>query len=271
MRRITLALVILIFALGPAAGQKSPAAQEQRIVVPLTDPSRPVRLEVDLFSAQVEVEGYEGREVVILARNETMEIAPTAGGMKRIPNTALGLTVEEHENEVSVSGDWSNQSVLVRIQVPFRTSAAISSVNAGDIVVRRLSGEIELQNTNGGIEATDIRGSVVAQTTNGGVRVTFAEIDPGKPMSFSTLNGDVDVTFPPGLKADLRIEPGRGDILTDFDFELLPAAPQVERSESGGAFRVDVGQDVRAKVGGGGPTFRFKTFNGTIYIRKSRG
>ena len=270
MRRSTIALLALILSLAPAVGQAAPPAQEQRIVVPLSDPSRPVRLDVNLFSASIEVEGYDGREVVIVAKNETKEIEPTTGGMKRIPNTALGLTVEEHQNEVEVSGDWRNQSVLVRIQVPTRTSASISSVNAGDIVVRRLSGEIELQNTNGGIEATDIRGSVVAQTTNGGVRVTFAEIDAGKPMSFTTLNGDVDVTFPPGLKADLSIEPGRGDILTDFDFELLPTAPQVERSESGGGFRVDVGQDVRAKVGGGGPTFHFKTFNGSIYIRKSR-
>jgi DUF4097 and DUF4098 domain-containing protein YvlB len=64
--------------------------------------------------------------------------------------------------------------------------------------------------------ATDISGSAVASTTNGNVRCTFAEVAPGKAMSFSSFNGDVDVTFPASLAADLRIDAGRGEILTDF-------------------------------------------------------
>lgn len=271
MRRSLTIPLASMFALGLASAAAAQTSSDQRIVVPLTDPSRPVRLAVDVFSGQIEVEGHDGREVVILARNETASIRREgSGGMKRIPNSALGLTIEEHQNEVLVSGDSTGQSIVVRIQVPVRTSASISSVNGGDIVVRGLTGELELDNTNGGIKATGIRGSVVAHSTNGSVEVSFVEITPDKPMSFSTLNGNVDVSFPEGLKAELRIEPGRGDILTDFDFEVLPSAPTVERSERGGSYRVDVGQDVRAKIGGGGPTYHFQTFNGSIYIRKSR-
>jgi len=269
---------LLIFALFSVAAVAAAASNDQRIVVPLTDPSRPVVLSVDFMAGQIEVTGYDGRDVVIVARNSTSQVeegdddsGQGTRGMKRIPNTALGLEVEEQQNHVSVSGAWQNYTVEVQIQVPFRTSASIHTVNGGDIVVRGLQGELELDNTNGGIAATNIKGSVVAHTTNGSVSVTFDEITPDKPMSFTSFNGNVDISFPPGLKADLRIEPGRGDILTDFDFELIPTAPKIERNERKGGSRIEIGQDVQAKIGGGGPTFHFKTFNGGIYIRKSSG
>jgi len=271
MKHRVMTLCILIVVLMSGAGVAAESS-DQRIAVPLTDPGRPVQLDVDFFAGEIQVSGYEGREVVIVARNRTAQVeSETPSGMKRIPNTALGLSVEERQNRVSVSGDWQNFTVEVQIQVPFRTSASITTVNGGNIIVHGLQGELELDNTNGGIEATGIKGSVVAHTTNGSVSVEFVEITPDKPMSFTTLNGNVDVSFPPNLRAELRIEPGRGDILTDFDFELMPTSPKVERSEGAGGYRVDVGQDVRAKVGGGGPIFHFKTFNGGIYIRKSRG
>ena len=265
-------LSLLIVGLAVSGPIFSAAPGDQRIVVPLTEPGRPVLLDVEFMAGRIEVTGYDGREVVVVARNDTREVDRTggSGGMKRIPNTALGLSIEEQKNHVSIAGTSPNFTVDVEIQVPFRTSGTIRTTNRGDIVVRGLQGELELHNTNGGIEASGIKGSVIADTTNGSVVVGLDQITPDKPMSFTTLNGNVDVSFPPGFRADLRIEPGRGDILTDFDFEVVPTTPRVERREGEGGFRVDVGQDVRAKIGGGGPIVQLKTFNGRIFIRKSR-
>lgn len=88
-------------------------------------------------------------------------------------------------------------------------------------------------------------------------------------MSFTTFNGDVDVTFPASLKGDLRIDAGRGDIYTDFDVTQQPVAPKVDRSSSRGGSRFEISGEVHASVGGGGPSIHFKTFNGDVYIRKS--
>ena len=268
--RLTI-VFLLISSLVPGLGFSAEPG-DQRIVVPLTDPSRPVQLNVNFTAGGIEVTGYDGREVVVVARTDTRRVEREhgSGGMKRIPNTALGLSVSEQKNQVSVYGSSPNYSLDVLIQVPFRTSGSIQTTNRGDIVVRNLQGELELHNTNGGIQATDIKGLVVANTTNGNVTVTFDEVTPGKPMSFTTLNGNVDVSFPAGFKADLRIEPGRGDILTDFDFELIPTTPSIQRKEGQDGIRIDVGQDVRAKIGGGGPVVVMKTFNGRVFIRKSR-
>ena len=75
--------------------------------------------------------------------------------------------------------------------------------------------------------------------------------------------------LPPNLSADLRISASHGDILTDFDYELLPNAPVVEQSGDRSKYRVRIDREVRAKVGSGGAEMHFKTFHGDIYIRKA--
>ena len=55
---------------------------------------------------------------------------------------------------------------------------------------------------------------------------------------------------------------------TDFDVQVQPREPVVDRSEGSGSYRVRVEGEIYASVGGGGPQMRFKTFNGDIFIRR---
>jgi len=272
MKRLSLyAMISLVLLLGQT-GLLAQNADEQRLVVPLSDAGQPARLHVSLMSGRIEVTAYQGQEVIVVARpHSTKEKEKIVDGMRRIPNTSIGLTVEEDDNVIQVGADWTNRGIDIEIQVPARTSAYLSTINNGDIVVNGLTGELELENTNGAITATEISGSVVADTTNGPVRVTFVEIDAEKEMAFASFNGNVDVTFPPGLRADLRISSGQGDIFTDFDAEVQPRSPVVERGEDGGRYQVRVQGDVHVKIGGGGPVYRFKTLNGNVYVRKAGG
>lgn len=259
-------LLLLVSAAVPAQG----ASGTQTITVPLSNPNGQVTLVASLLQGGFRVEGYDGKEVVVEVTPEHGRSEPDrSGGMKRIPNTSVGLTVEEEDNVVSVRGQWNGDIDVVVIKVPRRASMKISCVNGGDIDVRGVEGELELQNTNGGISALDVSGEVVAHTTNGDVKVTFDKINPGKAMSFVTFNGDVDVTFPPGLKADLRLSTARGEILTDFDFQAKPRKPVVETQREGGRYHVKLDQDVEATIGGGGAEMHFKTWNGDIFIRKT--
>jgi len=240
-------------------------------LVPLSNPGQPVKLYAEVLYGSITVRAQQIQEVVVVARARTTRVNEdqTKNGMMRIPNTAMGLTVEEKDNTVMVSTDSINRSMDLEITVPVRTSVHLETTNNGDLLVEGVQGELELENTNGSITATGVSGSLVADTTNGRVLVSFVEIDPDAPMSFVTFNGSVDVTFPAGLKADLRINSGRGDIYTDFDVQVEPREPVVDRSEGSGRYRVRVEGDVHATVGGGGPQMQFKTYNGDVYIRRA--
>jgi DUF4097 and DUF4098 domain-containing protein YvlB len=262
---------LTIICLLALAGAGSALAQgAQQFTVPITEPGRPVTLSASLLYGSITVEGHDRGDVVIeVVPEEAYDEDERSEGMKRIPNTSMGLVVEEENNDVEVHGNWASKIEALRIKVPRKTSMELHCTNNGDISVRGVEGELELRNTNGEIEALEIYGSVVAHTTNGEVKVTFLRITPDAPMSFVTFNGDVDVSFPGVLNADLRINAGQGDIFTDFDFKVQPQDPTVNEDRKGGRYRLELNQEVRASVGSGGPDMTFKTWNGDIFIRRS--
>jgi DUF4097 and DUF4098 domain-containing protein YvlB len=252
----------------PAAAQ-----DDERLVVPLSDPSRPVMLEVALFSGDIEVEAYDGNEVIIVAdaplRGTGSAEPPRADGLRRIPNASVGLTVEEANNKVSLRMDFSPKNVDLQLQVPRRTSVHANLVNGGDIEIIGLDGEHELQNVNGDVVATDISGSAVLNSTNGDVRASFASVAGDRPMSFTSFNGDVDVALPANLSANLLVMSQQGDVFTDFEFEERQDPTDVQRSgRPGGGMQVRMQRETRYAIGGGGRDIQLRTFNGDIMIRK---
>jgi hypothetical protein len=245
----------------------------QRLVVPLSNPSRPALLEIALFSGDIEVEAYDGNEIVIEADAPVVDAErgepPRADGLRRIQSSSVGLTVEEVDNKVSVRMDFSPKNVDLEIRVPRRTSVHANLVNGGDIEIVGLDGEHELQNVNGDVVATDISGSAVLSSTNGDVRATFASVDTARAMSFNSFNGDVDVTLPANLAADLLVASQQGDVFTDFDVTAEQEPAQVESNgDANGRYRVRMQRHTRYAIGGGGPDIQLRTFNGDVMIRK---
>ena len=155
--------------------------------------------------------------------------------------------------------------------MPVHTSLHLRAVNDGDIVVTGVDGEMDIDNVNGSVTLNNIAGSAVAHALNGRLLVTFTRINQ-KPMAFSSLNGDIDVTFPADLKANVSLRSDRGDVFSDFDVQMQAssAQPIVEDSRGhGGKYRVKIDKTVRGSINGGGPELQFTNFNGQIYIRKA--
>ena len=246
------------------------AAGAEQIAIPVADASRPVTLHANLLSGSIEVEAYEGKDVLLdwvdsEAEEEDGE-RKRDDGMYRIPNRSGGLSAEADGNEVTISSGWPTDVVVLKVRVPARTSVHASSTNGELISIRGVTGDHELSNVNGEIRAVDVTGTVVAQSTNGDIQVTFSEATAGKTMSFITFNGDVDVTFPETFRADLKISSMQGEILSDFQLEVMPNSPKVDRDSNKFSFRVE--REVHARLGGGGPEIRLKTFNGDVRIRR---
>ena len=59
-----------------------------------------------------------------------------------------------------------------------------------------------------------------AHTVNGNITVGLDHVTPDKPMSFSSLNGRVDVTLPGDTKARLRLRTTNGAVYSDFDVKM---------------------------------------------------
>ena len=144
-------------------------------------------------------------------------------------------------------------------------------MNNGDISVTGVEGDLDVDDVNGDVTLKNVSGNAVAHALNGKLLVNFERINPQKAMAFSSLNGDVDVTFPPDLKANVSMASDRGDVFSDFDIQLESRAP-VQTATTGqrqsGRFKVNIDKNVRGKINGGGQEIQFKNFNGNIYIRR---
>ena len=171
-----------------------------------------------------------------------------------------------------IGTDSFNHTVDLTISVPVHTSVKLNSVNDGNIMVSGVDGDVEVDNVNGNVTVRDVSGSVVAHALNGNLKVSFIKMNTQKPMSFSSFNGDIDVTFPAEMKATLVIRDDQGEVYSDFDMAIQPskANPEVEDGRGkGGKFRVKVDKTVRGTINGGGQEIQLKNFNGNIFIRKA--
>ena len=270
---LVVAVPILCAVLGaaPARGQAQGQSGADHVSVALSDPARPALVKASLVSGGITVKANDGKEVVVDARARNRESSRSDSNMKRIVVSSTGLSVEEENNEVRISTDSYMRAVDLTISVPVHTSLKLSAVNSGDIVVTGVDGELDVNDVNGSVTLNNVSGSAVAHALNGRVLVTFTRVNQ-KPMAFSSLNGDIDVTFPADLKANLSLKSDRGEIFRDFDVQVQASAPQQtveDGRKNGGKYLVKIDKTVHGTINGGGPELQFTNFNGGIYIRKA--
>ena len=252
-------------------GQSQSESGSDKVSVTLSDPTRPALVKASLISGGITVKAYDGKEVVVEARVRNKESARSDSGPKRLTISTTGLTVEEESNQVNINTESYARAIDLFISVPVHTSLHLRAVNDGDIVVTGVDGELDVDNVNGSVTLNNIAGSAVAHALNGRLLASFTRINQ-KPMAFSSLNGDVDVTFPGDLKANVSLRSDMGDVFSDFDVQMQAASskPIVEDSRGhGGKYRVKIDKTVRGTINGGGAELQFTNFNGQIYIRKA--
>lgn len=154
------------------------------------------------------------------------------------------------------------------VKVPREMNVHVSTVNRGDVAVRDVSGKLKIRNVNGAISLTNAQGATDVHTVNGNVEANYVASPPDQ-SSYYTLNGDIKVSYPANLSADLQFKTFQGNFNTDFpDVEILPAkvTKTEERRNDKTVYKLDKATSIR--IGSGGKTLRFETFNGNVYIKK---
>ncbi|MEM6735671.1 MAG: DUF4097 family beta strand repeat-containing protein [Bacteroidota bacterium] len=254
----------------------------EQIAVPLSSPGKQGVLEVGLVKGDIVVTAYEGDEVVIKATSgystdknddcascdddhDRDQNRPVPDGMKRISSNPIELSASEKNNMVEIeTNSWSTR-INLDIKVPSNFDLNVSTVN-GRVETSGINGVHEISSVNGPIEMTNVGGSILSNTVNGDIIVTFTTLNSKQPMSFVTLNGDVDITFPNSTKAIAKMRTDRGEIFTDFDMKIDRSKPEVKTD--GDEYKVSLNSWVYGTINGGGPEYTFKSMQGDIIIRR---
>lgn len=260
------ALICLAAAFGALAQQDS-----DRVSVPLSDANRPAIVRVESMNGNITVRGHDAKDVAVMSKGGRPARKNRRGpaeveGLKRIDLGGGGFTVEERENIVTINTGMQGSDVEVHVP---RAALLKLKTLSGEITVDGVRGEMEANSMNGEVTITAAEGSVVAHSLNGDVKVVLDRVEP-KPMSFSTMNGDIDVTLPADTKARLKLRNDHGEVYSDFELKVQ-SVPQMERgSREDGKFRVKFERSMTADLNGGGPEISFHTVNGKIKIRQKK-
>jgi hypothetical protein len=263
----------MLAALGGLQAPAQNQAQNQnpaQMTVAFSNPSQPRKLVVKTMMHRVTIKGYDGKDAIVESsaiserRRRERNVPP---GMHPLNVGGGGVEVTEANNVVTVSAETVFGGGEIQIQVPVETSVTVNTINNG-VSVENISGEIDVESVNGAVSVTSSSGSVMATSMNGKVTVALDKVAPGKAMSFSTMNGTIDVTLPADIKANLKMKVDNGDVYTDFDVKLTNDTFDTTESNTGKGVRIRGKRTTYGTINGGGPEMQFTTFNGRILIHK---
>lgn len=247
------------------------AQDKGEIVIPLSNPGSKGILHVDVKRGSIIVKGTSRQDVLVnyeALESKHNDNDKTKNGLTRISSGSIDLEAGENNNKVEIDSDSWNKGVKLTIEVPQNFDLNLDTYNGGDIRVENINGEVILENYNGEISAKRISGSVSANTYNGEITIELLKVTPNTPMSFTTYNGDVDITFPSNVKVDLKMKTNQGEIYSGFEMAVTKTAPVKKTDSKSGTYKVYLDDWVRSKINGGGPEVMMKNYNGDIYIRK---
>lgn len=251
-------LLIVLFAIGSLVAY----AQEYKKNVSKKDG----KLSVYIDDSKVEITGYNGSELQIIARG--YEKPPErAQGLKALYNTAIdntniGLSITEADGEVKIE-KASREDIDYVIKVPQTMNVTIHETNwhGDEFRVKNITGEVEIDAKGSDIHIENVSGPIVANTTNGDVTVIFSNLSQDKPNSIKSVNGFIDLTMPAASKCDIKLRALNGEIYSNFEITYSSAEFK--------GVRVGGGGKIEGQINNGGVELQLNTINDNIYLRKA--
>ncbi len=252
-------------------------------------------VDVGLVSGNVVVTGWTRNEVKVFASIEIgyFEYSLTSSRVQ-IRAKSRRNRMGESRIEVSVPIGTEVRASSVSGDVTVRGSAGrvAATTVSGEVEVRDASDEVELRAVSGDLRGEKLRGRIRASTVSGDLRLDDVVGDlRGKSVSgslttrgaldgleFESVSGDVEfrgdfrgtgtfsanthsgdlrLTLPENLAANLELKTFSGDMRTEFPLTLQPGAEVGRRT-----------REMRTTINGGGARVRLGTFSGDITIQK---
>jgi hypothetical protein len=236
------------------------------------------------LEGSVKVEGYSGDKVIIeidktisADDQQTLEDGKKEFKLEfeQKPDSVIAYIAEPWDTRPHQNWHYHNDRHIdyrckleFVVKVPFNVDLTVSTVNNGHISVKNVYGSLKINNVNGPIEIVNAKGTTVAHTVNGGVTANYLSL-PSEASSYYTINGDLKVTYPAALSADVAFKSMNGEFYTDFqNVQVMPTHVTKTENKNGNGTTYKLSKNSDIRFGAGGKIFKFETLNGNVYIKK---
>jgi hypothetical protein len=193
-------------------------------------------LVMNIDAKQLDMEGYNGDEVIIEAK-DVPSVPKDAEGLRPlsatgVDNTNIGLSVNANGNTLTITTVMKGKT-MYKIRVPKELGITVKkrhscSCNENGMSISGMEGPLEINTNYEAITLTDVTGPIVANSQQGKIKVVFNDKMPDKPSSIITYGNDVDVTIPDKAKVLFSILSSNGNMFTDLDLKSYTGAEKAE-------------------------------------------
>jgi DUF4097 and DUF4098 domain-containing protein YvlB len=170
------------------------------------------------------------------------------------PNGGLSIDTKypKHNDGIFewIAGTSVNMSVSYEVTVPRSMSLQIENTN-GTIEASDVTGSHRIATTNGRILLARCAGDLDAATTNGSIDAELTTVKAGRGIRLETTNGGIHTRLPRTLAASIDAENTNGSISSDLPVTVSGAHDK---------------HVLRGTLNGGGPRLHLRTTNGSISI-----
>ena len=224
-------------------------AEETTSEVVFSDSSKPGTLKIRVWHGDVSIHGADVKNISVKSDSAPASPTPRKDGM-RVLSSSSGFVLSEKDNVATLeygSDGWTGGSANFEITVPRTTSIIVANSARGDFECSDVSGDVDVRTMSGDVKLDEISGGALVETMNGEIDVKVRSLAASRPLSFTSMHGQITIRLPQDSKADLRFRTHRGVILTNFDDKVLVTKTEVFHGKSHGASKPDKDK-VNAKV-----------------------
>lgn len=222
-------------------------------------------IEIKGVNGGIRAEYSAGPDVEVTGRKSARRSDVNSVRVEMVPH-AGGITIcsvypsdgRPNECKPGKEGRMSTKDNDVKVdftvRVPKGVKLVAKTVN-GEVLATGLQSEVEANTVNGKIKVatTDL---ARAHTVNGGIEVSMGAATWDGQLEFSTVNGEIDLTMPQGVNADVKASTVNGGISTSFPLTV---------SGKWGP------KSINGRIGNGGHELKLSTVNGGINLRSGSG
>jgi len=220
------AVFVAVVAMLSGLAAVSAWGQDLQKNYPLADGGR---ISIASVSGDISVTGYNGTTVQVSAYREGRDA------------NAVEIIDESSGNSVVFRVQYPREgsydaSVRFAVQVPQHSRYQFNSLTtasgdievtgvagdlnaktaSGDLTISQVEGTVNVSTASGDVRVLDVAGLVSARTASGDVEATLTRVEGSGQLSFSSASGDVTVTVPAQISADVEMSTASGSANSDF-------------------------------------------------------
>ncbi|MDO8544272.1 MAG: DUF4097 family beta strand repeat-containing protein [Opitutaceae bacterium] len=202
----------------------SRAADATTSTIKFSDPGKPGTLKIQLARGDLRIKGVDTAEISVESEVQPITRKARKDGL-RVLSSSSGFTLTEKDNVVTLdslseTGHFGGRADF-NVSVPRNTNVVVQSSWGGGIDIAGVAGDLDITCTNGVVTLDGISGGAVVNSMNGQIRASVQQLQDNRPLSFTSMNGEVLLRVPADAKANLRLRTHNGSILTDFEETAL--------------------------------------------------